>query len=63
MSLKILGMRGLKSKGILPIKKAYMKIDLNMFKNQGEKNTLKRVYKTEPKESGPNPNLSTVVTY
>ena len=32
MSLKILGMRGLKSKGILPIKRAYMKIDLNKFR-------------------------------
>ena len=63
MILKILGLRNLKSKGIFPIKRAYVKIDLNMLKNRGEEKRKKRIYKTLPKESGPNPNICTVIEF
>ncbi len=45
MKLNILGMRDLKSLGILPVKRAYIKLDLNMFKGKNQKDK-KRVYKT-----------------
>ena len=60
--MKILGMRNLKSKGILPIKRAYIKIDLNTMKELGEEHQKKRVYEILPKESGENPDISTIVT-
>jgi hypothetical protein len=34
MKMNILGMRDLKSLGILPVKRAYIKLDLNMFKGK-----------------------------
>ena len=61
--MSILGMRDLKTKGIFPIKKAYISIDLNAIKTLGEKSRKKRKFKTIPSESGKNPNLGTIVTY
>ena len=82
MRLNILGMRGLKSLGILPVKRAYIKIDLNMLmakkdddeikeeskdpdmQKKGKKKSKKmaRVYQTQPKQTGENPTLGTIVT-
>ena len=61
MRMNILGMRDLISLGILPVKRAFIKIDLNMFKSKDEGKGKKRVFKTIPKESGSDPNIGTVV--
>ena len=61
--MHILGMRDLKSLGILPVKRAYIKIDLNMLKRKGQEKKKMRIYKTIPKETGPNPNIGTIISY
>ena len=61
--MKILGLRDLESTGLLPIKRAYVRFDVDSLKSQTHKSLLreKKFIKTEPLNPGPNPNILTVI--
>ena len=62
VSLNVLGMRGLQSPGILPVKKAFVKFNL---KSLLKAETAKGVdnIQTLPKQGGSNPNLKTKIEF
>lgn len=62
--IKILGLRNLQSLGVLPIRRAFVKISLNSLKSIGQASAEVRLSDivTEPKESGSSPNIGTVLT-
>ena len=61
--MKILGLRNLKSLGILPVKKAFVRFYVDSVRIPQDKALLpeKRFLKTQPLDSGPNPNILSVV--
>jgi len=63
INMKILGLRNLESLGLLPIKRPFVKFDINSLKRSEEKSLLpeKKTLRTEPLETGPNPNILTVI--
>lgn len=63
INMKILGLRELESTGILPVKRAFIKFDVDSLRSRAEKSYLheKKFIKTEPKDTGSNPNILTVV--
>jgi len=63
MNMRILGMRNLKSLGILPVKRAFIRFDIDSVRTASEKSSLreKRFLRTEPLDSGPNPNILSVI--
>ena len=63
LNIKALGLRGLKSLGVIDIKKPYVKFDLNSVRAPDQKQTVeeKASIQTLPKERGPNANLLTVI--
>ena len=63
INMKILGLRNLESLGLLPIKRAFVKFDINSLKRRQEKSILpeKKMLRTEPIETGSNPNILTVI--
>ena len=65
MSIKILGLRNLKSLGLLPVKRPFIKFDINSMKARDQKQALaeKQTIQTQPKESGSDPNFATILTY
>ena len=64
VKMKILGLRGLKSMGIFPIKRAFIKFDLNSLRSKEQRHDLqeKKAICTQPNFYGPNPNISTIVS-
>lgn len=65
INMKILGLRGLKSMGIFPVKKAYIKFDLNSLRSKEQKHDLqeKKAIFTQPNYPGTDPNISTIISY
>ena len=63
LKIKILGLRNLKSLGLLPVKRPFIKFDINSLKPRAQKQALKekQYIQTQPKETGPDPNLSTMI--
>lgn len=61
--LNVLGLRNLKPLSLIPIKKAFVTFDLNSlnFGNNSE-NEIEPV-KTEPKDSGNNPNITSMIKF
>ncbi len=62
--MKVLGFRQLKSLGLLEIKKAFMKLDVNSMRQNAEKSNLeeRKFITSTPSDVGPNPNLSEIFT-
>jgi len=63
VNLKILGMRNLESTGILPVKRAFVKFDVDSLRRRDDKTFLpeKKFVRTEPLNPGSNPNILTVI--
>ena len=63
INLKILGLRQLESTGILPVKRAFIRFDVDSLRPRSEKSFLpeKRFVKTEPLNPGSDPNILTVI--
>ena len=63
LKIKILGLRNLKSLGLLPVKRPFIKFDINSLKPRAQKQALKekQFIQTQPKETGSDPNLSTMI--
>ena len=62
VSLNVLGMRGLCSPGILPVKKAFVKFNLKGLVPPTVGTNLANL-KTEPSAAGPNPTISTLLKF
>ena len=62
VSLNVLGMRGLVSPGILPVKKAFIKFNLKGLVPPTVGTSLSNL-KTDPSAPGPNPTLSTLMKF
>jgi hypothetical protein len=60
VDIHCLGLRGLKSFGILPVRKAFIKFNVRGMLPPHMSLAVKNV-KTEPKESGSNPNINTLI--
>jgi len=63
VNLKILGLRQLESTGILPVKRAFVRFDVDSLRKRDDKSFLpeKKFVRTEPLNPGPNPNILTVI--
>ena len=61
--MKILGLRNLKSLGLIPVKRPYIKFDIDSIKSPSEKAQIldKKYIKTEPLERGSNANILTAI--
>ena len=61
--MRILGLRGLKSLGLLPVKRAFIKFDLNSLRPSSEKHFLseKKCAFTQPKDTGSDPSICTIL--
>ena len=64
MKLKILGLRNLQSLGSTPIRRPFIRINMNSLKSIDQANAEIRISDvvTEPKEPGANPNIGTVLS-
>ena len=60
--MNVLGMRGLQSPGILPVKKAFVKFNLKGLVPPTIGTNLSNL-KTEPTAPGPNPTISTLMKF
>jgi hypothetical protein len=66
IEINCLGLRDLLPLSLLPVKKPYIVFDANgiNFQNPDEKsNNMITTIKTQPKESGPNPNINTIMKF
>ena len=63
MKIRILGLRGLQSLGLLPVKRPFIKFDTNSLRPKDERQELseKKAITTEPKEGGADPNICTII--
>mmetsp|Transcript_32447 Transcript_32447/g.29255 ORF Transcript_32447/g.29255 Transcript_32447/m.29255 type:complete len:412 (-) Transcript_32447:1072-2307(-) len=63
LNMKVLGMRSLESTGILPVKRAFIRFDVDSLKRKQDRSFLpeKKFVATEPLNPGPNPNILTVI--
>mmetsp|Transcript_269 Transcript_269/g.245 ORF Transcript_269/g.245 Transcript_269/m.245 type:complete len:348 (+) Transcript_269:88-1131(+) len=63
INLKILGLRELESSGLLPVRRAFCKFDVDGIKSKKLKTTIKdkKYIMTEPLYPGRNPNILTVI--
>ena len=62
ISMNVLGMRGLQSPGILPVKKAFVKFNLKGLVPPTVGTNLQNL-KTEPNAAGANPTISTLMKF
>jgi len=64
ISIKILGLRGLKSLGLFPVSRPFIKFDINGMKTNEKKETLeeKKHLQTQP-TIGSNPNICTILNF
>ena len=64
LNMKIIGLRNLKSSGLLPVKRAFVRFDLDSVARKSDKKQMlneQKYIKTEPLNPGSNPNILTVV--
>jgi hypothetical protein len=61
IDINILGLRQLASFGLLPVKKAFIKFNVKTLMPAEKRQVVKDVF-TEPKSTGPNPNINTVIS-
>lgn len=63
LNMKIIGLRGLKSIGLLPVKRAFVRFDLGSVVRKADISHLteKKYIRTEPLNPGPDPNILTVI--
>ena len=61
--INILGLRDLKPLSLLPVKKAFIKFDMNSLNVTGKEEESLQAIKTFPKDSGCNPTINTVVKF
>lgn len=62
VSMNILGLRGLESPGLLPIKKAFLQFNLKSMVPPALGGSLENI-KTEPKMAGSDPTLNTLIEF
>lgn len=62
VSMNVLGMRGLQSPGILPVKKAFVNFNLKGLVPPKLGTNLKNL-KTDPKNPGPDPTINTLMMF
>lgn len=62
ISMNILGLRGLQSPGLLPVKKAFIMMNLKSMIPPQLGDTLDNI-RTEPKMAGADPTLNTLITF
>ena len=62
VEINILGLRGLQSTGILPVKKPFIKFNLNSLVPPGEGGVLQNIL-TQPSASGKNANINSVIKF
>ena len=60
--LNVLGLRDIQPLSIIPVKKPYLLFDLNSINYNSSNNELQAI-KTEPKDSGSNPNITSVIKF
>lgn len=65
IKLKVMGLRNLKSLGLIPVKRAFIRFDINSIRSPSQKQALpeKKYIQTMPKEAGDNPNILTIIEY
>lgn len=65
VKIRILGLRDLKSLGMLPVKNAFLKFDINSLLPMEQKRALEgdKFITTQPTEKGENPNISTIISF
>lgn len=64
LNMKVLGVRGLKSLGVFPVKKPFIKFDVNSVRSYRQRQVmpdLQKIPQTMAKELGPNANILTVI--
>ncbi|CAD8085861.1 unnamed protein product [Paramecium sonneborni] len=63
IKIKLLGLRNLKSFGPLPVTKAFAKFNVQSIRAKDEPLSLNNANEiiTQPKEAGPNPNISSII--
>ena len=61
--INILGLRDLKPLSLLPVKKAFIKFDMNSLNVTGKDEDSLQAIRTLPKDSGCNPTINTVVKF
>ena len=61
--INILGLRDLKPLSILPVKKAYIKFDMNSLNVTGKEEDSLNPIITQPKDCGSNPTINTVIKF
>ena len=64
VTLRILGLRNLKSLGLFEVKRPFIVFDINSLQPIETKQSLseKKKIQTQPKETGSNPNLTTLIS-
>ena len=62
VSMNVLGLRGLQSPGLLPVKKAFVNFNLKGLVPPTIGTNLKNL-KTDPKNPGPNPTINTLMQF
>ena len=62
VSMNVLGLRGLQSPGLLPVKKAFVNFNLKGLVPPTIGTNLKNL-KTDPKNPGPNPTINTLMMF
>ena len=62
IDINVLGLRQLESFGLLPIKKPFIKFNVRSLLPPEKANAVSNI-KTDPKETGPNPNLNTIISF
>jgi len=62
LEITVLGLRGLISPGLLPIKKAYVKFSVKSILPPAQSKAVSDIF-TEPGETGPDPNIKTSLKF
>ena len=62
VEINILGLRGLQSTGLIPVKKPFVKFNLNSLVPPNEGGLIQNV-KTQPSAPGPNANINSVIRF
>lgn len=65
IKIKVLGLRNLKSLGLIPVKRAFLRFDINSVRSPSQKQALieKKYIQTLPSEPGNNPNILTILDF
>jgi hypothetical protein len=63
VKVRVLGMRNLRSLGVIPVKKPFVKFNINSLRTKEEKMALREQSEiaTDPTEFGPDPNICTII--